>query len=158
MKANAFATYSYDVQGCTSAASAGGAGAANAQGQRTRKVTPSGSVVYHYDLAGNLISETTDTGTPIRDYVWQDATPLAQIDIQAGSETLVFLHTDHLQTPRLATNAASIAVWRWEGEAFGNTPPNQDVDGDGQVTTVNGRFPGQYADSETGFYYNWNRC
>jgi RHS repeat-associated protein len=154
---NTLATYTYDVQGCTSVAGAGCAGATNAQGQRTRKVTPSGTVVYHYDLAGNLIAETTATGAPIRDYVWQDATPLAQIDIQAGSETLVFLHTDHLQTPRLATNTSGTAVWRWEGEAFGNTPPNEDVDGDGQVTIINGRFPGQYADAETGLYYNWNR-
>jgi RHS repeat-associated protein len=150
------AAYAYDVQGCTSAAGAGGAGAANAQGQRARKVTPSRTVVYHYDLAGNLISETTATGAPIRDYVWQDATPLAQIE--AGSpETLIFLHTDHLQTPRLATNSAGNAIWRWEGEAFGNTPPNEDVDGDGQATVINLRFPGQYADAETERHYNWNR-
>ena len=64
---NTLSTYTYDVQGCTSAAGAGCAGVANAQGQRTRKVTPSGTTVFHYDLAGNLISETTETGTPIRD-------------------------------------------------------------------------------------------
>ncbi len=41
---------------------------------------------------------------------------------------------------------------RWR--AFGDTPPNEDVDGDGQSTTVNLRFPGQYFDEETQFHYN----
>ncbi len=129
----------------------------NAQGQRTRKVTPSGTTVYHYDLAGNLMSETTGTGAPIRDYVWQDETPIAQINVDMGSDTVLFLHADHSATPRLATNSTGTAVWRWEGQAFGATPPNQDVDGDGQTVVVNLRFPGQHFDTETQLHYNWNR-
>lgn len=41
-------------------------------------------------------------------------------------------------------------VWRWEGKAFGESPPTGSI-------TVNLRFPGQYYDAETGFHYNWNR-
>lgn len=128
----------------------------NAQGQRTRKVTSQGTTVYHYDLAGNLISETQADGTPIRDYVWHNATPLAQLEVGL-TETLTYLHADHLSTPRRATSSAGTVIWRWEGEAFGNTPPNEDVDGNGQATAINLRFPGQYFDQETGLHYNWNR-
>ena len=41
-------------------------------------------------------------------------------------------------------------MWSYEGEAFGNTLPTGTV-------TVNLRYPGQYADAETGLFYNWNR-
>jgi len=66
-------------------------------------------------------------------------------------------HTEHLNTPCVATNQAGTVVWRWDGGAFGETAPNQDPDGDGNLTTVNLRYPGQYFDSETGLHYNWNR-
>ncbi len=33
--------------------------------------------------------------------------------------------------------------------------PNED--GDGALTKINHRFPGQYFDSETGLHYNWHR-
>jgi len=128
----------------------------NAHGQRTRKVVGTQTIVYHYDLAGNLIAETTSNGIPIRAYVYADDTPLAQIT-KTTSESLVYLHADSLGTPRLATDTNRRVIWSWEGEAFGSTPPNEDTDGDGKRTTVNLRFPGQYADAETGLFYNWNR-
>jgi len=124
---------------------------------RTRKVTPWGTARYHYDLAGNLILETTATGIPFRAYVWADGVPVAQIDIQGTSETITYLHTDHLATPRVGTDANGAVVWRWEGEAFGATLADEDPDGDGVTTTVNLRFPGQYYDAETGLHYNWHR-
>jgi RHS repeat-associated protein len=55
-------------------------------------------------------------------------------------------------TNRLATNSTQAIVWRWEGEAFGNTPAEELVG-----TSVNLRFPGQYYDSEANLHYNWNR-
>ena len=40
--------------------------------------------------------------------------PVAQIE--AGiTESVYYLHTDHLMTPRFATDASSEVVWRWEG-------------------------------------------
>lgn len=122
----------------------------NALGQRTRKRTANGTTVYHYDLNGQIISETGSDGQLIRDYVWRDTEPVAQIDVAGAVETVSYLHTDHLLTPRLATDASGVVVWRWQGEAFGNTQPSGSV-------TVNLRFPGQYYDSETGLHYNWNR-
>jgi RHS repeat-associated protein len=126
----------------------------NAQGQRTRKTTPLGRTIYHYDLAGNLIAETTATGQTLKAYVWADHTPLAQIEANGSP---VYLHTDPLTTPRLATNPAGTITWRWNSDAFGAIPPDSDPDGDGTRTTLNLRFPGQYFDSETGLFYNWNR-
>ena len=77
----------------------------NAQGQRTQKITPTETIVYHYDLAGNLLSETSETGTALRDYVFMNNVPVAQIDKVGSSDSVSFLHSDHLGTPRRATNA-----------------------------------------------------
>ena len=131
----------------------------NDEGQRTRKVVhaPGGGgttvTIYHYDQMGYLVTETQSNGTFIRDYIWQEGMhPLAQIDSTAGVERIVYLYTDHLMTNRLATDAAQAVVWRWEGEAFGNTPA-QEFAG----VRVNLRFPGQYFDAESNLHYNWNR-
>ena len=67
----------------------------NAMGQRTRKVTANGTTVYHYDLNGNLIEETTETGEAKRDYVYMGSTPVAQIDINGGAGTLTYRHADY---------------------------------------------------------------
>ncbi len=129
----------------------------NAQGQRTTKATAEGTTVYHYDLAGNLILETTAAGNAIKGYIWAETLPVAQIAIEGTSDTITYLHTDHLATPRVGTDANGAVVWRWEGEAFGATLADEDPDADGTLTTVNLRFPGQYYDQETGLHYNWNR-
>ncbi len=133
----------------------------NDSGQRTRKTVYQGDgisidsiTIYHYDQQGYLITETTETGALIKDYIWQQGLhPVAQIDAsmpaQAGmpSEGIIYLHTDHLLTNRLATDATRKVIWRWEGEAFGNTPASGSV-------SVNLRFPGQYYDAETNLHYN----
>ncbi len=156
----------------------------NFQGLRTQKTTDKGTIVYHYDLAGQLIAETTPQGYPLRAYVYVDRRPAAQIDWPGNErahkeqengkdqgkgkkhdkdkpgkpkEKLVFLHTDHLDTPRTATNPQGTIVWRWEGGAFGETKPEEDPDNNGGETHIYLRFPGQYFDKETGFFYNWHR-
>ena len=123
----------------------------NAPGQRMHKTTSAGTTVFHYDLAGRLIGETRDDGTPLRDYVWQDYSAIAQIEGDAVVDTLTYLHPDQLGTPRLGTDLVGNVVWRWEGTVFGDTHPIE------TPATVNLRFPGQYADVESGLYYNWNR-
>lgn len=129
----------------------------NHLGQRTRKVAGSTTTVYHYDLAGNLILETSNTAATRAAYVWADDQPLAHIQRSGTTDRLSYLHTDHLNTPRLASDTAARIVWRWDGRAFGNTTPNNNPDGDTITTTINLRFPGQYYDSETGFHYNYFR-
>jgi len=126
----------------------------NALGQRVIKSVEGTSTVFHYDESGTLIGETHYDGTAKRDYLWLNGLPLAQIDVQEGLDKIRYLHSDHLATARLATDEMGTIVWRWEGEAFGDVGPDEDPDGDGVSVTVNLRFPGQYADQESGLYYN----
>ena len=157
-------THIYDQQGYLSLTTQLQTGvqsqnSANAMAQRISKViTDSGAVetvFYHYNLAGQLIAETDETGTMIRNYVWLGDEPIAQDSPTHGG--LVYLHSDHLNTPRFATNSAGDRVWSWQSTAFGLVVPDEDPDGDSQLTQVNLRFPGQYFDAETGLHYNWNR-
>ena len=110
----------------------------NDEGQRTRKttyladgITIQAETVYHYDAMGYLTTETQTDGTLIRDYIWSEGMhPQARIDNQSGTESIIYFTTDHLMTSRLATDDTQEVVWRWEGEAFGNTLAEQDPDGD----------------------------
>jgi RHS repeat-associated protein len=97
----------------------------NAQGQRTRKELPGKKpqiIVYHYDLNGQLLAETTGNGKALKSYVWLDSRPLAQLNGKrhGSNAQLVYLHTDHLDTPRLGTDNRGKTVWRWDSDAFGN--------------------------------------
>ena len=151
-------TFSYNDAGRLSEVFSSGVSIAsyahNALGQRTTKTIGAGTTVYLYDLFGHLIAEHDQNGGHIRDYVWLDDTPIAQID---QGEVFSYLHFDHLGTPRLATNDNQTIVWRWDSDAFGTTAANEDPDGDIVATTINLRFPGQYYDQETGLHYNYFR-
>ena len=126
--------------------------------RRTRKVTSAGTTVYHYDQWDKLIGETTTASEPDRTYVYgaNDA-PVAQVSDDGLAETVAYLSTDHIATPRLGKDANRRVVWRWDRDAFGDLPADSDPDGDLTATSMNLRFPGQYYDAETGLHYNWNR-
>jgi RHS repeat-associated protein len=64
-----------------------------------------------------------------------------------------YFHTDHLNTPRVVTDTAGNLRWRWLAEPFGTTAPETNPSNLG-VFTQPLRFPGQYADQESGLYYN----
>ena len=104
---------------------------------------------YVYGLNGLLYGEYDNAGDLIREYVYLDSTPLAQVDAGAP-ETVIYLHPDHLGTPRFGTNSGGTQVWAWSGDAFGVGAPSGSA-------TVNIRMPGQYVDAESGLFYNWNR-
>lgn len=129
----------------------------NHLGQRTRKVAGTTTTVFHYDIFGNLILETSNTAVVKVAYFYADTTPIAHVKRASNIDTLSYIHTDHLTTPRLATNTAGVKVWSWEGRAFGDTNPNQNPDGDGITVTINLRGDGLYADSETGLHYGNDR-
>lgn len=121
----------------------------NYERQRTEKVAGSNTTQFIYAAGGLLYGEYDSSGNLIREYVYLNGAPLAQI--AAGStETLTYLHTDHLGTPRFATDTSGSEVWSWTNDAFGTSAPSGSV-------TVNLRMPGQYYDSESGLFYNWNR-
>ena len=70
---------------------------------------------------------------------------------------LYYIHADHLNTPRVVTDSQQRVVWRWENqEPFGNNPPEENPSGLGSFEFAL-RFPGQYADKETGLFYNYFR-
>ena len=133
--------------------------------RRTRKLTtpaaPQGAqtVVYHYDQADRLIGETRGDGTPLRTYVWLEERPMAVMEHAALSTPprTLYLQLDHLDTPRLARDAAGTIHWRWDSDGYGSAAATEDPDGNGKATVINLRFPGQYYDQESGLHYNWNR-
>jgi RHS repeat-associated protein len=76
---------------------------------------------------------------------------------EAGPPVLYYVHSDHLNTPRAITNQAQQLLWRWENqEPFGNSPPEENPSGIGSFEFPL-RFPGTYADRETGTLYNGHR-
>ena len=74
------------------------------------------------------------------------------------STDVLYLHSDHLDTPRLATNASQTVVWKLPPhEPFGTAQAQQDPDQDGIATDIPLRFAGQVFDADTGLHYNYFR-
>jgi RHS repeat-associated protein len=117
------------------------------------------------------------------EYLWlptQDGQAIP-IGLYRGGK-LYAIQSDHLGTPRLITNETNTPQWQWPYSAFGDNNPTgilkpttsagsafTSLPPSGSVTTTtllatstpaqinNLRFPGQYADSETGLFYNYFR-
>lgn len=112
-------------------------------GLRASKTAGGATTYFHYDVLDHLIAESDAAGNIVKEYVWDDDSPVAQI---ASGQTL-FMHTDELGTPQLATDSAQAPVWQWFERPFGTGPPYG-------AATVNLRMPGQYFDAETGLHHN----
>jgi RHS repeat-associated protein len=68
-----------------------------------------------------------------------------------------FVHSDHLNTPRLVADATGTTVWRWDQqEPFGVNVPDENPSGLG-LFDLPLRLPGQYFDKETNLHYNYHR-
>ncbi len=71
---------------------------------------------------------------------------------------MYYIYNDQLNTPRVITNQQNQVVWRWDNnDPFGANIPDDDANNTGNHFTFNPRFPGQYADRETGIHYNFYR-
>jgi len=68
-----------------------------------------------------------------------------------SANRIYVIHTDHLGTPRMATDQKQQVVWQAGYTAFGKASVSA------QSITLNLRLPGQYFDSETGTHYNYFR-
>lgn len=69
--------------------------------------------------------------------------------------TVFFIHTDHLNTPRLVANSSGTTVWKWDQqEPFGVNVADEDPDANTVAFEFPLRFPGQYTDKETNLFYN----
>ncbi|TKR34183.1 hypothetical protein FCE95_07945, partial [Luteimonas gilva] len=97
---------------------------------------------------------------PIQQAIWLDDLPVGLLAGATTNQKLHYLQPDHLGTPRAVIDTtANTAIWRWdlEGEAFGNTIPNQDPDNNGTAFVMNMQFPGQRYDATSGLAYNMRR-
>jgi RHS repeat-associated protein len=163
-------TMGYDLRGRLTTATQGGNTTTYAYdnaGQRVRKAKNSGTadtVVFVYDLQGQLLGEYDSTGKAIREYVWLGNMPVAMITpdpaMGANANTappiIYYIHADHLNTPRVLVDKNNVMRWRWMSEPFGTTPADTSPAGQ-TALTFNLRFPGQFFDSESGMFYNYQR-
>jgi|GEM_PF-1343254 len=117
-----------------------------------------------FDPNGQWIGDYDEYGQVIQQAIWLGDLPvglLARLD--GGERRLFYIQPDALGTPRVVIDPTrgtqGTAVWRWEleDEAFGETEPNQDPDGDNTLFVLDMRYPGQQHDSATGFNYNYFR-
>jgi RHS repeat-associated protein len=133
----------------------------NALGQRVRKFSSTGAdstVIFVYGQNGLLLGEYGVNGAPLREYVWLNGTPVAMITPDPANATnpplIYHIHTDHLDAPRVVTDRSSNRRWSWrQAVPFGNAMPDDNPDNLG-VFVQPLRFPGQYADVESGLFYN----
>ena len=65
-----------------------------------------------------------------------------------------YIHTDHLDTPRVVVDKNNTIRWRWMAEPFGTTTAETNPSGPGTFA-FHLRFPGQYFDQESGLHYNY---
>jgi len=160
--ADGSATYAYDDSGRMISATKGGLTGTywiNALGQRVRKSVGGTSTYFVYDESGHLVGEYGGGGALIQETVWFGDIPVATLRPKTGGGVDAFyVHTDHLSTPRrISRPSDNVVVWRWDSDPFGSAGANQDPDGDATIFAYNLRFPGQYADFETGLNYNYFR-
>ncbi|WP_164503707.1 RHS repeat domain-containing protein [Pleionea sediminis] len=119
----------------------------NGKGERVRKVVNGAETQFVFNASGQLIAEADANGTIIKEYVYLNNQPFAQI-VQGN---VYFYHNSHLGTPELLTDTNQAIVWQASYTPFGQASV--------EVSTLenNVRFPGQYFDAESGLHYNYFR-
>ncbi|MBB4129828.1 RHS repeat-associated core domain-containing protein [Xanthomonas sp. 3075] len=153
--------YLYDTTGRMTQVKRAGAAAMNyrynGRGEQVRRYLGTTNTYTLYDEAGHWLGDYDTNGAPTQQAIWLDDLP---VGLLANGGQLHYIEPDHLGSPRVVVDAArDVAVWNWslKGEAFGNTAPNQDPDGDGAALVFDMRFPGQRFDAASGFNQNYFR-
>lgn len=103
------------------------------------------SEAYIWDEAGRLLQVLNSNGESVRDYIYFDGQQIAVV--MKGQ--IYYLHNDHLGVAQVITNAAQAVVSVANYEPFGKLV-SAGVD-------IGSRLPGQFADLETGTFYNYFR-
>jgi RHS repeat-associated protein len=134
----------------------------NGKGEQVSQTSSAGTVRSFYDEAGHWLGDYNGS-TPIQQVVWLDDLPVGLMTGTGATHKLYYVEPDALGTPRVVIDPSrgtqGTAIWNWDlaGEAFGNTAPNQDPDGDTVAFVFNMRFPGQRYDAASGLNYNYFR-
>lgn len=126
----------------------------NGKGEQVRKYAGTANTYTLYDEAGHWLGDYDNTGIALQQAIWLDDLPVGLI---ANGNQLHYVEPDHLGTPRVVIEVArNVPVWTWDlkSEAFGNSVPAQDPDGDSTSLVFDMRFPGQRADQDSGLSYN----
>jgi RHS repeat-associated protein len=152
---NSLATFTYSVANRLASVTGSPVAATFAYdwaGQRFSKTNNGSSpILYSYMQGGTLIEE--NNSGKVTDYIYADGRPIA--DLQSGeiptADRVNYILADRLGTPQLASNSSGTTDWSTTYQPFGTTgTPDASI-------IQNLRFPGQYADQETGLSYNLNR-
>lgn len=130
----------------------------NGKGEQVRKYLGTSNTYSVYDEAGRWLGDYANNGAPIQQAIWLDDLPVGLL--AGATKQLHYIEPDHLGTPRVVIDPQrNVAVWAWDlkSEAFGNSPPHQDPDGDGAGFVLDMRYPGQRYDASSGPAYNYFR-
>jgi len=119
-------------------------------GERIKKVSYSQNqkkVTYYLYDNRTLVAEIDGDTLEHRQTVYLKHVPVVHLI----GEDVYAVHTDHLGTPKLLTNNDGQVAWEATHTPLGEAIISQ------QDIEFNLRFPGQYADAETGTHYNYQR-
>jgi RHS repeat-associated protein len=182
-------TFTYDAAGrLETATKSGGVSITNqynGKGERvfTHRVMPFNAryiEYYTYAEDGRLLTFTQSYQNPddslgarsVYNFIWMDNIPVAQFREQYDSggnhieSQLVYIHTDHLYTPKMATGTSAegtvnesneAVVWSVWNSPFGWSFPKYDPDGDSEFVNIILRFPGQAYYGIGSYNYNYYR-
>jgi RHS repeat-associated protein len=148
------ATLAHDIRGQLSSFTLSGTTTTylyDATGRRIRKTVNGVDTWFLWDQT-QLLAEYDGSGLRTRryGYIASDRTP-SQVQDVSGT---YYIHSDRMGAPFLVTNSTAQVVWRSVMKAFGSATIENDPDGNGVAFVLNFRFPGQYADAESGYHYN----